>query len=108
MADKLKPHPASRLGEYHVHTDIAEGTFGKVKSEYNSLTFERQKNFDETFVSGYPYNHWSQSRYEVHFQSRHSYDENKDTGPARGGIHADSTSSSYHQAVRSLFFTAGS
>ena len=30
--DPLKPMPASKLGEYTVVKEIAEGTFGKVKS----------------------------------------------------------------------------
>ena len=31
--DKFTVHPASKLGEYTVIKDIAEGTFGKVKSQ---------------------------------------------------------------------------
>jgi carbon catabolite-derepressing protein kinase len=31
--DKLTIFPASKLGEYTVIKDIAEGTFGKVKSK---------------------------------------------------------------------------
>lgn len=32
MSDKPTLFPASKLGEYTVTSDIAEGTFGKVKS----------------------------------------------------------------------------
>jgi hypothetical protein len=31
-ASKHKVYPASKLGEYHIIRDIAEGTFGKVRS----------------------------------------------------------------------------
>lgn len=39
MSDPLTPHSASRLGEYTVIQDIAEGTFGKVKSKQITATF---------------------------------------------------------------------
>jgi carbon catabolite-derepressing protein kinase len=32
MPEKLTPLPASKLGEYTIIGDIAEGTFGKVRS----------------------------------------------------------------------------
>jgi hypothetical protein len=32
QAGKHKVYPASKLGEYHILRDIAEGTFGKVRS----------------------------------------------------------------------------
>jgi carbon catabolite-derepressing protein kinase len=50
MTDKPTTLSASKLGEYNVHTDIAEGTFGKVRSEYTVLPGERK--FDQTFVVG--------------------------------------------------------
>jgi carbon catabolite-derepressing protein kinase len=31
--ERIMVYPASKLGEYTVMQDIAEGTFGKVKSE---------------------------------------------------------------------------
>lgn len=34
MSDKSTLFPASKLGEYIVTGDIAEGTFGKVKSTF--------------------------------------------------------------------------
>ena len=37
MADAQTKLPPSKLGEYTVLRDIAEGTFGKVKSIYISL-----------------------------------------------------------------------
>jgi hypothetical protein len=43
MSDPAAPHSASRLGEYTVIQDIAEGTFGKVKSKQITATF-----FDST------------------------------------------------------------
>jgi len=38
MSDKPSVFPASKLGEYTVVKDIAEGTFGKVKSEPSSVS----------------------------------------------------------------------
>lgn len=50
-------------------------------------------------VSGNTYHHWSKSRHEVHLQGCHSHDQNQDPGPARGRVHAYSSTSSYRQAV---------
>lgn len=36
-SDIPEVYPASKLGEYTVLRDVAEGTFGKVKSEFLSL-----------------------------------------------------------------------
>ncbi|KAI0033335.1 CAMK/CAMKL/AMPK protein kinase [Vararia minispora EC-137] len=39
--DGLKPMPASKLGEYKVIKEIAEGTFGKVKMAIHTLTGQK-------------------------------------------------------------------
>ncbi|KAF8555084.1 Pkinase-domain-containing protein [Imleria badia] len=41
MSDKLTLFPASKLGEYTVVGDIAEGTFGKVKMATHTITGQR-------------------------------------------------------------------
>ena len=37
-SEQLESHPVAKLGEYKVISDIAEGAFGKVKSESSSVT----------------------------------------------------------------------
>ena len=48
--------PSSKLGEYTVVQEIAEGTFGKVKSVY---LINRSAPRHDPFVSGRPYPHGS-------------------------------------------------
>jgi len=66
--------PPSKLGEYTVVQEIAEGTFGKVKSMYLlscpiALAFNRS-----LFTSGRAHPHRSQGRHEVHLKTRYQYD----------------------------------
>ncbi len=66
------PHtyPPSRLGEYKVIQEIAEGTFGKVKSEFVLHIVRRVLCSDLLRSrSGYSYRHWSQGCHEVHFET---------------------------------------
>lgn len=70
--------PASKLGEYTVVQEIAEGTFGKVKSMYS---VNRSARSYDPFPSGRPYPHGSQGRNEVHLKTRYQHDTHKESCP---------------------------
>ncbi len=70
--------PASKLGEYTVVQEIAEGTFGKVKSVYLINRLARTHN---PFASGRTYPHGSQGRNEVHLKTRYQHDTHKKSCP---------------------------
>ncbi len=65
MTDEpITPQAASKLGEYTVIRDIADGTFGQVKSNEQSpyltlLTYPLS-------ISGHSYDYWSACRHEIH------------------------------------------
>ena len=80
--DKFIVHPASKLGEYTVIKDIAEGTFGKVKSQWQ-VTFRCKADLLTPLHSGHTHCYWPQSRYEVHFESRYPNDEDENQSPTR-------------------------
>jgi hypothetical protein len=68
---------ASKLGEYTVVQEIAEGTFGKVKSMYLILSHSARSH--DPFASGRPYPHGSQGRNEVHLKTRYQHDTHKES-----------------------------
>jgi hypothetical protein len=72
--------PASKLGEYTVVQEIAEGTFGKVKSMYHILSRSLGPNHDP-FASGRSYPHGSQGRNEVHLKTCYQHDTYKESCP---------------------------
>jgi carbon catabolite-derepressing protein kinase len=51
MSDQFTPYPPSKLGEYTVIQDIAEGTFGKVKSTHIPTIFFLRLTGQRIFVS---------------------------------------------------------
>jgi len=75
MRDQEPIHamPPSKLGEYTVVQEIAEGTFGKVKSMY-LISFDHLACSRDLVVSGRAYTHRSQGRNEVHFKTRYQHD----------------------------------
>lgn len=69
--------PPSKLGEYTVVQEIAEGTFGKVKSMYNRQILNRSAPNHNHFASGRTYTHGSQGRNEVHLKACYQHDTHK-------------------------------
>jgi hypothetical protein len=67
--DLPKAMPASKLGEYKVIKEIAEGTFGKVKSA--SCHWLSRAPRPETASSGYPHAHWPQCGHEISIKTSH-------------------------------------
>lgn len=63
-------YPPEKLGEYTVIQDIAEGTFGKVKSKVHPVnqlaTFSDKSCCYPSFLSGFAYRHWPESCYEIY------------------------------------------
>jgi hypothetical protein len=72
--------PASKLGEYTVVQEIAEGTFGKVKSTYYRY-LDRLDHSHDPFASGRPYPHGSEGCNEVHLKTRYQRDTHKESCP---------------------------
>ena len=58
----------SKLGEYTIVQEIAEGTFGKVKSVY---LVSHPARSTHPCTSGRSYSHRSQGRNEVYLETRH-------------------------------------
>lgn len=79
MAEPI-PHtfPASKLGEYKVIEEIAEGTFGKVKSECCEGAVIVDGNSMHAF-SGSAHHHWTQGSYEVHLETSHCGDQDEES-----------------------------
>lgn len=92
-------YPASRLGEYTVIQEIAEGTFGKVKSNYASCPAGSFVGLTCTPDSGCPYRNGSQSCHEVHLEAGYRCYKDENSSATRGGIHASFEASAHHQAV---------
>jgi hypothetical protein len=63
---------ASKLGEYTVLRDIAEGTFGKVKSEFSSPNHVDHPVTHRLPLSGAAHCDWSYCRDEIYFQGCYS------------------------------------
>jgi hypothetical protein len=77
---ELKFSP-EKLGEYTILKDIAEGTFGKVKSA--SILTYCSRIFLSSLHSGGSYDNWASSRDEVHIEGGDTTREDKDTSPPR-------------------------
>jgi hypothetical protein len=104
MTDKYRFFPASKLGEYTVSKEIAEGTFAKVKSELTkpfSSHFRRLNPF-----SGRSHHHWTNSCYEIHFESGYTPYQDKDPRQTRSRIYAYFETSPHHQTVVPLAFVS--
>jgi hypothetical protein len=96
--------PPSKLGEYKVIGEIAEGTFGKVKSTPKPLSASRlpQTYYLFAIASGHPCNYEPTSSDEVSLQGGDNCVENKNKSSARGRIHAYASSPSHYQVVRAI------
>ena len=99
---------ASKLGGYKAIYGIAEGTFGKVKSEFtlllsqvdggDGLTNHSLKNVLYFYLNnGLPHDHRAVSVEGCDHRFAH-----EDAGPARGRLHAHLEASAYYQTVRLL------
>ena len=75
-------YPPSKLGEYTVIQEIAEGTFGKVKSE-SALSWASSPHV-ERYASGDTYRDGTQGCHEIHIQASNPCDKNEDESAARG------------------------
>lgn len=102
--------PASKLGEYTVIGDIAEGTFGKVKSA-SSHPIDSISCLCSVCVSlmlivrsGSAHHHRPKGRHEIHLQGCHTHDQDQDSCPTGGRIHADPATPAHHQVVRPWIF----
>jgi hypothetical protein len=100
--EPIRVMPASKLGEYTVVQEIAEGTFGKVKSMYNRQILNPSAPNHNHFASGRTHPHGSQGRNEVHLKACYQHDTYKKPCSTRGRIHAYSPSCPHNQAVRPL------
>ena len=81
VQEQVTVMPASKLGEYTVVKEIAEGTFGKVKSMYLISSVNLLARTHDPFASGRPYPHGSQGRNEVHLKTRYQRDTHKESCP---------------------------
>lgn len=90
MSDKepVEVFSPSKLGEYKVVDEIAEGTFGKVKSACFSQKSSCALHNQLGFSSGIPYYHRSEGSDEVSIQGSNHRISDKDACSARGGLHA--------------------
>jgi hypothetical protein len=79
MAESPPKYPTQKLGEYTVIADIAEGTFGKVKSTHALLIADLLL---LRVVSGDAHDYGAQSCHEIHLKSRHPTRKNKDPCPS--------------------------
>jgi len=102
MGEDSSVYSASKLGEYTVTGDIAEGTFGKVKS----APFAPSPILSLLCVcalistlSGSAHHHRSEGRHEVYLKGSNPYDQDQDARAAGSRIHADAAASAHHQAV---------
>jgi hypothetical protein len=75
MSKSTQRHSAEELGKYVVVEDIAEGTFGKVKSELNS---DSSRSSLKSSYSGNTYGDWAQSCDEIYFEGDDTPDWYKD------------------------------
>ena len=100
MGEDSSVYPAAKLGEYTVTGDIAEGTFGKVKSapSRSSRPVLCACVLIST-LSGSAHHHRSEGRHEVYLKGSHPYDQDQDTRAAGSRLHADPAASAHHQAV---------
>jgi hypothetical protein len=74
--------PPSKLGEYTIVQEIAEGTFGKVKSMYLSYPIRSLSAYGRNlFASGRAHPHRSQGRHEVHLKTCYKYDTYQEPCP---------------------------
>jgi hypothetical protein len=103
-AGKHKVYPSAKLGEYHIIRDIAEGTFGKVRSASGLQNVHHGNCMTNcVIVSGSAYCDGTQSRYEVYLEAGHSCDEDQDASATRGGVHEGSQTSAHYQAVSLVY-----
>lgn len=95
---ELTVYPASKLGEYTVIQDIAEGTFGKVKSTSCKICLISA--LDQLMLySGHTHYNRSESCHEVYLKGSHPYDQDQDSCPEGGRVHANATTPTYHKTV---------
>ena len=101
--EKAQTLPASKLGEYKVVKEIAEGTFGKVKSTFH-VSYRVRELTDRLALadSGDTHCYGTYGRYEVLVEAGDQYDEDEEQGTARGGVYARVAASAHYQAVRYL------
>jgi len=80
MAESPPKYPTEKLGEYTVIADIAEGTFGKVKSTHALLTVDPF--FLRLEISGDAHDYRSQSRHEIYLKGCHPTRKDQDPCPS--------------------------
>lgn len=93
---KFSPH---RLGEYTVKGEIAEGTFGKVKSKHTSTFPETPRDLHSAH-SGRTHRNRAEGRDEVHLKARDREAQDEDEGTKGGRVHARAEAPPHHQTVR--------
>lgn len=101
--DTIEALPPSKIGEYKVISEIAEGTFGKVKSTWTWLVCAPYLTISPRIFSGNPRHNTAEGRHEVSVEGGDHSISNKDKSSARSGVHASATTPSHHQTVR--FYT---